>query len=177
MGNLIHQHAANSVATRKRSGAGPLLFVLAVAVSVGITNAYASTLPGAKNELQSPSLQSPYLQSSSLQSNEGAFVQADSSAPKVSGYLAVNDVNPGIDDEQQAQMEEKYKTLPPLNQAKPVIEGRPAAKTTIPEKMLAGAKSIANNITKFVPSISSSVRYDDIREKDDSLDHWKPNRH
>ena len=165
MGNLIHQNAANSVATRKRSGAGPLMFVLAVAVAVGITNAYASTLPGAKNELQSPSLQSPY-----LQSNEGAFVQADSSAPKVSGYLAVNDVNPGIDDEQQAQMEEKYKTLPPLNQAKPVIEGRPAAKTTIPEKMLAGAKSIANNITKFVPSISSSVRYDDIREKDDSLD-------
>lgn len=160
MAKLIYHRTGYPEAQRKRSGASPLGFVLTIAFAIGITEAHASTLLDEQNDLSGPG----------LLSYEKAFVQADPSAPAVTGHLAVNDVNPSQDDERQAQMEEKYQTLAPFDQAKPVVATRPIAKTTTSEKMLAGAKTIANNITKFVPHIRSSVRYDDIRETNDPLE-------
>jgi len=50
-----------------------------------------------------------------------------------------------------------------------VVGQATSARSSKPDRVLAGIASVTGNLSKFVPTISTSVRYDDIREEDNRL--------
>ncbi len=151
----IHQQAQHREAPRQAARPCLLRSALAIAVSVGIADAYANTLSVDKIRLTL---------------NDEISSRIDSPVPKFEGRLIVNGLIQSHPHELYVQLEEKYQALPPFTQAKETIAERYIVEATNPEKMFAGVKSIAGNLSKFVPTISTSIRYDDIHEKNDRLD-------
>jgi len=127
---------------------------LAIAVSVGIADAYASTQSADKIRLTL---------------NSEISSRATPSVPAFKGRLAVNGLIQSHPHELYVQLEEKYQALPPFTQATEAIAERYIVEATNSEKMFAGIKSITRDISKFVPTISTSIRYDDIHEENNRL--------
>jgi hypothetical protein len=50
-----------------------------------------------------------------------------------------------------------------------VVGQASSARSSKPDRVLAGIASVTGNLSKFVPTISTSIRYDDIREEDNRL--------
>ncbi len=67
-------------------------------------------------------------------------------------------------------LEKKYQALPPFTETQDSVAERYIVEATTPQKMLAGVTSFAGNVSQFMPTISSSVRYDDINESGQFFD-------
>ena len=127
---------------------------LTIAVSVGITDAYASTLSADKIRLML---------------NDEISSRPSAAASTFSGRLVVNGLIQSHPHELYVKLEEKYQALPPFTQATEAIAERYIAEATPPERIFAGVKSITRDVSKFVPTISTSIRYDDIHEENNRL--------
>ena len=151
----IHQQAQHRQAARQTARPCLLRSALAIAVSVGIADAYANTLSVDKIRLTL---------------NDEISSRVDAPVAKFGDRLIINGLIQSHPHELYVQLEEKYQALPPFTQAKEAIAERYIVEATNPEKMFAGVKSIAGNLSQFVPTIRTSIRYDDIHEKNNRLD-------
>jgi hypothetical protein len=151
----IHQCRQHRETPREPARPRLLRSVLAISISVGIANAHADTAPGGKIRLTL---------------NDEISSRVDTPVPEFEGRLVVNGLIQSHPHELYVQLEEKYQALPPFTEAQEAIAERYIVEATTPEKMLAGVKSFAGNASQFIPTISSSIRHDDINEKNSRLD-------
>lgn len=86
------------------------------------------------------------------------------------GRLVVNGLIQSHPDPLFVQLEERYQALPPFTQASEDIPEQYIVEATMPERMMAGVRSFADNVTEYVPNISTSARYDNIDDQDSSVD-------
>ena len=150
----IHQQTQRREAPGQTARPCLLRSALAIAVSVGIADTYANT---------------PSVDKIRLTLNDEISSRVDSPAPIFKGRLAINALIQSHPHELYVQLEEKYQALPPFTQATEAIAERYIVEATNPEKMFAGVKSVARNLSQFVPTVRTSIRYDDIHEKNNRL--------
>jgi len=129
---------------------------LALAVSIVITDAHATALPGGKIRL-------------TLNDEISSRVKT-AAKPSFEGRLAVHGLIQSHPHELFVLLEKKYQALPPFTETQDAVAERYIVEATTPQKMLAGVTSFVGNIPQFMPTISSSVRYDDINKSGQLFD-------
>jgi hypothetical protein len=152
---LTRPQARHRKAPRRTARSCLLRSAQAITVSVGMADACANTLS---------------LDKIRLTLTDEISSRVDSPVTKFEGRLIIDGLIQSHPHELYVQLEEKYQALPPFTQAKDAIAERYIVEATTSEKMFAGVTSIAGNLSNFVPTIRTSIRYDDLHEKDNQLD-------
>jgi hypothetical protein len=101
--------------------------------------------------------------------NEEISSRRDKSGTEFAGRVEVEGLIQSHPDPLYVQLEDRYQALPPFAQAAEDFPEKFIAQPSTREKLVNGVRALANNAPKFLPSISSSIRYDDIK-RDDVLD-------
>ena len=122
---------------------------IATAIAVAVSSAYAESTPRAKIRLAL---------------DDAISSKPDAKTDNFDGRLAVNGLIQSHPDPLFVQLEKRYQALPPFDQASEEIPEQYVVEATVPERVMAGVMSFADNAPRYVPNIASYVRHDDIEE-------------
>lgn len=99
--------------------------------------------------------------------NDEISSRVENTAPDAfDGRVSVSGLIQSHPDPLLAELEQRYRALPPIDYASEEVPERFIAGPTRSEKLMSSARDIVNDVATFVPNIKSSVRYDAINEKD-----------
>ncbi|MFT7222009.1 MAG: hypothetical protein ACI8Z1_003632 [Candidatus Azotimanducaceae bacterium] len=90
---------------------------------------------------------------------------AESEVILIDGRVKVAALIQSHPDPMLAELERRYRALPPLEYAAEEIPERYIAGPTRSEEVFGSIKNIAGDVAQFVPTISTSIQHDDISEQ------------
>jgi len=124
---------------------------MAAAISLGCASAHADAVPRSNFRL-------------TLDDEISSRIDAPA-LPTFDGRLAFEALIQSHPDPLFAELEKRYQALPPFTETLEDIPERYIIEASTPERMLASVKGTATDLSRFVHSIQSSVRYDDIDQE------------
>lgn len=133
---------------------------MAAAISLSCASAHADAVPRSNFRL-------------TLDDEISSRIDAPS-PPTFDGRLAFEALIQSHPDPLYAELEKRYQALPPFTETLEDIPERYIIEASTPERMLASVKGTATDLSRFVHSVRSSVRYDDI-DWQNNLDSDNPN--
>ncbi len=74
------------------------------------------------------------------------------------------------------ELEDRYQALPPFMEASEAIPEQYIAEATTSERLIAGAGTLVNNLSEFMPRLRTSARHDDIKEESINPDDGGPQK-